>query len=49
MPFSRLKSIMKKKPSVKVIQFKFFVLSGAWLKNKDWQVALTVANLQVIG
>lgn len=28
MPFSRLKSIMKMKPSVKVIQSKFFALSG---------------------
>jgi hypothetical protein len=40
---------MKMKPSVKVIQSKFFALSGVWLKNKDWQVALAAANFQIIG
>ena len=37
------------KSSVKVIQSKFFALSRAWRKNKHWQVALTVANFQIIG
>ena len=49
MPFSRFKSIMKMKPSVKVIQSQFFALSGAWLKNKGWQVALALASFQISG